>query len=130
MSRSVTRIQNFTRVTELAADDVLVVGPASGDRAKGITKENLEKQFEGDGANQVITEVSANYTALITDDWVVVFGGTEFELPDFSSASKQIGFVNASGSDVDINNAPNTTVLSNTQSREFLPTTSGWLEVS
>lgn len=53
MSRNTTRIQSFTRVSELADKDVLIVGPASGDRAKGITKEDLEAQFQGDSPGAV-----------------------------------------------------------------------------
>lgn len=42
MGRDTTRIQNFTRVTTLDNNDVFVFGPASGDRAKGITFDNFK----------------------------------------------------------------------------------------
>ena len=134
MSRSVTRIQNFTRVTELADEDVLIVGPASGDRAKGITKENFEKQLEGDGAPLIITETSISYTALITDDYVVgLVSGIALGLPVLADANRVTWFVNASLASQTLDGGaetiPNGTVLSASQVRGFLPTSVGWLEV-
>ena len=56
MSRTNTRIQNFTRVTALADNDVIVIGPASGDRAKGITNEDFQNQFTRDTLLKTVTD--------------------------------------------------------------------------
>ena len=134
MSRSNTRIQNLTKVTTLADNDVIPIGPASGDRAKGITKENLEKQFEGDGLASIITETSISYTALITDDYVVgLVSGITLSFAGLADANKPTWFVNASASNITLDGGsetiPNGAVLSSEQVRGFLPTTAGWLEL-
>lgn len=45
MARSNTRIKNLTRVETLNDSDVIPIGPSSGDRAKGITFENIKTEI-------------------------------------------------------------------------------------
>jgi len=45
MSRSTTRIQKLTRVNTIDDDDIIPIGPSDGDRAKGITFENLRQEI-------------------------------------------------------------------------------------
>lgn len=64
MSRNTTRTQNLTRVSTLVDDDVVVIGPASGDRAKGITNKDFQSQF----SNIVnVSPVNSGYTILDSD---------------------------------------------------------------
>lgn len=80
---SAVRIQNLTKVTTLKDGDVLVIGPASGDRAKGITKANFEANILGgipvtsevfgfSSINERDTYFSANLSLLTTDMVVIV----------------------------------------------------------
>ena len=41
---SVTRISKLTRVTEIKPEDIIPIGPQSGDSARGITKQNFVRQ--------------------------------------------------------------------------------------
>lgn len=63
MARSNTRIQNLTRVSELADGDIIPIGPASGDRAKGITNEDFQGQF-----TKLLDPISVNNNFTLTDD--------------------------------------------------------------
>ena len=65
MSRSNTRIQNLTRVTTLEALDIIPIGPASGDVAKGITKSDMEAQFELDVAKSYGALSNVNILAIV-----------------------------------------------------------------
>jgi hypothetical protein len=49
MGRNTTRTQNLTRIgaDDLSGSDVIVIGPASGDRAKGITVDDFTDRFNG-----------------------------------------------------------------------------------
>lgn len=71
MGRSTTRIQNLTKVTSVADDDVIPIGPASGDRAKGVVFSTFLTQL---GGSTNIVEVTGNYAVTVTDDYVAVTG--------------------------------------------------------
>jgi len=136
MGRSTTRIQNLTLITadNIGGDDIIPIGPSSGDRAKGTKVSELEKRFESDGLASVITETSVNYTALITDNYVVgLVAGITLGLPFLADANRVTWLVNGSASNQTIDGGaetvPNGTVLSTEQVRGFLPTTIGWREV-
>jgi hypothetical protein len=131
MARNVTRGGDYNRVTALGSDDVILTWPASGDRAKGITKENLEKQFESDGAISIIKETTVSYTALATDDYVVGLTALiTLSAANVATMVKPIWFVNASGGDITIEGVPGSPViLNNTVVRGYLPTSTGLVEL-
>jgi len=66
-------------VTSLNGNDVFPIGPASGDRAKGITFSNLGNIIEP--VTVVIVEVSGDYTVTVNDDYVAVDGAAIVTLP-------------------------------------------------
>jgi hypothetical protein len=131
MTRNVTRGGDYTRVTTLGSDDVILTWPASGDRAKGITKENLEKQFESDGAISIIKETNVSYTALATDDYIVGLTSLiTLSAADVSIMVRPIWFVNASGGNITLEGVPGAPVaLSDTAVKGFLPTSIGLIEI-
>jgi len=81
MPRSTTRIQNLTLVTTLADGDVIPTGPASGDRAKGITFANLQSQIEVQDSEELV-EITADTTLTDTVTNVVGFANAAVVLPD------------------------------------------------
>ena len=95
MSRSTTRIQNLTLVTELADNDVLPIGPASGDRAKGITNENFQKQF-----TKLLDPITVNNNFTLTNDesgkFIIfdVAGTATLDIPDGLNIGLNTAFTN------------------------------------
>jgi len=85
MSRSVTRGSKFTKVSAIGDDDTILAWPSSGDIVKGITKTNLEAQFESSDSENTV-EVSGTYQQLITDTNIIFTGPGTLNLIQASTA--------------------------------------------
>jgi len=89
MSRNTTRIQRLTRVTTLADDAIIPIGPASGDRAKGISFDDFRTILTTDNN---ITRVAVDHTAKLTDGMILanaVSGSITIFLPAASTAFRK-----------------------------------------
>ena len=130
MSRSNTRIQNLTRVTTLEALDIIPIGPASGDVAKGITKSDMEAQFEGDGAATVVQRFSATGTIIATTELAISTGTHTLIMPDASNRILDIKSVSGTITlDSGSNTVENSSTITTTVSRRFYLDGTVWLEL-
>lgn len=103
MSRSNTRIQKLTRVTALKDGDIIPIGPASGDRAKGITNKDFQSQF----SNIVnISSVNSGYTLQDSDsaDFIVFnnAGNAILNIPDGIGTGVNFAYTNIGAGSVQV----------------------------
>lgn len=137
MSRSVTRGGDFTKVTTLGDDDTILAWPKSGDIVKGITKQNLEKQFEGDGNTpQQIIDVTTTFQALFTNDVLICDGTFTVSLASLSVAIKQLTIRATLGSTITVVSSGSDPLESGVSpvtsgtAQTIVPTTGdGWLKI-
>ena len=130
-----TKLLNLMRVTSAELTDYLVLQKdTKGDQfTRIISIDDFLKQVEASDL-ETIKETSGDYTALITDDFVVGENTITLTFPTLTTAIKSLTFknngVNTITLDGNGSSVENGTVLSTTQARKFIPTTSGWLEVT
>ncbi len=134
MARDTTRIQNLTRVSALADGDVIPMGPASGDVAKGITFSNLQDQIETNDKDTIV-ETGVTYSTTVADDVVIGTGVITFNLHALSTAIKRITLTSLTATiTIDPNgseliNGTSTELLNSGQSITIAPTLAGWITV-
>lgn len=79
------------------------------------------------------TYIDGDYDILESDDYIISDGGNTITLPLFASAYKSIEIKNEGTADdiIDGNGStvPNSTALTPTESRIFIPGASGWVEL-
>lgn len=137
MGRNTTRTQNLTKVRTLADADVFVIGPASGDRAKGIESSVVQSIFESAIDQHNIIEITGDYTVGITDDVVVDTGPGTVTLPSASLANRPVTIKSAPISGTIIVSPDGSDTINNTvslfvsvgSSATLVPIGGGWLTI-
>lgn len=138
MGRNTTRTQNLTRITELDDGDVIVIGPATGDPAKGITFTNFQDNLTTITEGQNIIETSGDYTVATTDDIIVDTGPGTVSLPLSSQMNKQLVIrSNVTGGALTVAPATGETIngveaslnINIDTSNTLVPVTGGWLTI-
>lgn len=133
MGRSTTRIQSLTQVSTLDDDDILPTGPSSGDVAKGITFGNFKGLIETSDEEST-TEVTGDYTQLITDHNIIITGPATLTLIQVSTAIHPVKIKSKlGGGDVvvtpfsgDTVDATTTLTLSSGVGQTLVPITLDW----
>lgn len=128
MGRSTTRIQKLTRVTTLDDGDVFPTGPVSGDRAKGITFENLKATIEL--TDESIVEASTDYTLLGTEDTIELTGTGNLTMLDTSVAVRSVVVYAATGTITLVLQGSDTTnqaTITVGNSARYTPFTGEWI---
>ena len=95
MARNTTRIQNLTLITadNVGDDDIIPLGPASGDRAKGVKVSELEKKFDGEGSPEIVQRFSAAGTINPETTLAISTGNNALEMPSESVVTLNFFFV-------------------------------------